>query len=253
VFSFSTCTDCGELLHVTAHAQTVHPGCLSPPWPTKLEALYDRWTGAIAQGNRELEKQLEAQITELESQPPRLLDAALIYAAWGWEVFPLLPLARAAEIAQREGMPLSKVAKRPTTKHGFKDATTDTDEIRQWWERHPDSNIGVATGHLFDVVDVDTHKGGMDSYRRLVAAEDDAGHGPIPDVHGKVATTSGGWHLYVQPMGYGNTADTGKSPLPGIDFRGRGGYVVCPPSWLGRHEERWSWTIKPSPKIRKPK
>jgi hypothetical protein len=229
VFSYSTCTDCGDLLHVTEHAQTVHPGCKRPK-PTRLDLLYGDWNAAIAQGDTVIENELEAQIAELESQPPRLLDAALIYAEWGWPVFPLKPCLKV-----------------PATRNGFKDATTDTAQIRDWWLRHPDSNIGLPTGGMFDVVDIDPRHGGHDSLRRIVAAEDDKGVGPIPDTHGRVATAGGGLHYYIEPTGDPN----GANLLPGIDIRGKGGYVVGPPSWLGEHTSRWSWTVKPSPRIRR--
>ena len=57
------------------------------------------------------------------------LAAALEYAALGLRVFPCLP---------RD--------KRPAVAHGFKEATTDADQIRAWWTRWPDANIGIATG-----------------------------------------------------------------------------------------------------------
>jgi Bifunctional DNA primase/polymerase, N-terminal/Protein of unknown function (DUF2637) len=39
--------------------------------------------------------------------------------------------------------------------HGVKDATTNRARILAWWTRHPQANIGLATGHRFDVLDVD--------------------------------------------------------------------------------------------------
>ena len=36
--------------------------------------------------------------------------------------------------------------KRPYTKNGFKDATTDTDTIRSWWNQYPVAQIGMPTG-----------------------------------------------------------------------------------------------------------
>jgi Bifunctional DNA primase/polymerase, N-terminal len=31
-------------------------------------------------------------------------------------------------------------------RHGFRDATTDPDQIRRWWRRQPDANLAIATG-----------------------------------------------------------------------------------------------------------
>jgi hypothetical protein len=66
---------------------------------------------------------MEATMTET------LLDHALKYAKRGVPVFPLKPRG-----------------KLPLTVKGFKDATTDERQIRAWWDRWPDANIGVPTG-----------------------------------------------------------------------------------------------------------
>jgi hypothetical protein len=153
----------------------------------------------------------------IDAAPPRLLDAALYYASLGWPVFPLRP---------RD--------KRPATRNGFKDATTDADRIRAWWQRHPDANIGLPTGHAFDVIDVDLPDG-VPAFLSLLDTD--------TDVHGRVSTSSGGVHLYVTPTGGGNLAGI----VPGIDYRGAGGYVVAPPSTLGPRGRAWTWTHHPSP------
>lgn len=218
MITYTTCRDCGGLLHST-NSDTVHPLCT--PRPTKAERLAQEWKQAVLTGNIELADQLEQQIEELDTQPPRLLDAALAYASWGWPVFPLKPRS-----------------KQPATKHGFKDATTDRERITAWWTRHPDHNIGLPTGKAFDVIDVDVPTG-IPSYSSML--DDDL----IPDVHGHVATASGGLHLYIPPSGEGNRAGV----MPGIDYRGAGGYVVAPPSTLGPRGRSWSWVTKPSPRI----
>src|SRR5947209_16879997 len=67
-----------------------------------------------------------------------LLKAALRYAARGWAVFPLAPGTK---------VPLKG-------SNGVKDATKNTDQIRSWWTKNPDANIGGCT-----VLDVDTKDG----------------------------------------------------------------------------------------------
>ncbi|HJT94429.1 MAG TPA: bifunctional DNA primase/polymerase, partial [Mycobacterium sp.] len=91
-------------------------------------------------------RNLEQQIKELDAAPPKLLEAAVQYAKWGWPVFPIMAWGKKPAISKEQGG------------NGFKDATTDTDRVRRWWEQHPDHNIGIATGHLFEVIDVDTEK-----------------------------------------------------------------------------------------------
>jgi Bifunctional DNA primase/polymerase, N-terminal len=213
---YTTCRDCGGLLHTT-DGDTVHPLC--KPQPTRIERLVDEWLDLVETGDEKTVAYYKTQIDELNNRPPRLREAALAYAGWGWPVFPLKP-----------------GAKTPATRNGFKDATLDYERIDTWWKRHPDSNIGLPTGHAFDVIDVDVPDGPA-SYTQMVA--DDM----LPDVHGQVATSSGGLHLYIPASGDGNRAGV----LPGIDYRGVGGYVVCPPSTLGERGRAWSWITAPSP------
>lgn len=52
--------------------------------------------------------------------------------------------------------------KRPTTLRGFKDATRDSDLLRELWRYHPGPLIGVPTGEVsgIDVLDIDPRHGG---------------------------------------------------------------------------------------------
>lgn len=243
MFVYTTCRDCGGLLHVT-NSDTVHPGCT--PAPTKVERLSWQWRDAVLADNPHLEARLDSQIKDLEDRPPRLLDAAVQYAEWGWPVFPLRGVGTrcdGGEKCKRAG--ICQCPKKPATRHGLNDATTDTTRVAAWWTTHPDHNIGIATGHAFDVIDIDPPEGTI-SYLELLRKEDpQTGRGQIPDCHGQVATASGGIHLYINATGKGNTTRI----RPGIDYRGQGGYVVAPPSTLGEPGRSWSWTVKPSPVI----
>jgi hypothetical protein len=84
----------------------------------------------------------------------------------------------------------------------------------------PQANIGLATGHLFDVLDVDGPTGAQ-AIRELAAEHGLQRSGPL------VRTGGGGWHFYLAPTGLGNVHLAG---LEHVDWRGRGGYVVAPPS-----------------------
>jgi hypothetical protein len=146
--------------------------------------------------------------------PVNLGGAALCYARIGLAVFPLQ--AR------------SKIPTRGS--HGCKDATTDEDRIIEWWTRRPDANIGIATGRLVDVVDIDGRTGRTSERhnRELFATL---------TVYGRVNTPRPGSHLYVPAQGVGNKAGL----LPGIDYRGIGGYVVAPPSVTD--VGAYAWTV----------
>lgn len=105
-------------------------------------------------------------------------------------------------------------------------ATTDEDQIREWWLRWPDANVGVITSHYGEseallVVDVD-NKGDKHGDQELLRLELEGRE--MPDTY-RVGTPTGGWHLYYRvdaPVRQG--ADVlGR----GLDVRSRGGYVVA--------------------------
>jgi hypothetical protein len=114
--------------------------------------------------------------------------------------------------------------------HGVKDATCNRARVLAWWTRHPQANIGLATGHTFDVLDVDGPAGEA-AIRTLAATHGLHSSGPL------VRTGGGGWHFYLAPTGLGNAQPAG---LEHVDWRGRGGYVVAPPSrHASGHPYQW--------------
>jgi hypothetical protein len=115
--------------------------------------------------------------------------------------------------------------------HGVNDATCNRARILAWWTRHPQANIGLATGHRFDVLDVDGPTGEQ-AIRTLAATHGLQSSGPL------VRTGGGGWHFYLAPTGLGNVCPAG---LAHVDWRGRGGYVVAPPSrHASGHPYQWA-------------
>jgi hypothetical protein len=114
--------------------------------------------------------------------------------------------------------------------HGVKDATTNRARVLAWWTRHAQANIGLATGHAFDVLDVDGPAGAQ-AIQELTAAHGLHSAGPL------VRTGGGGWHFYLAPTDLGNVHPRG---LAHVDWRGRGGYVVAPPSrHASGHPYQW--------------
>lgn len=155
-------------------------------------------------------------------EPPRfsLSLAALWYASQGLHVFPLVPHSKVPY---------------PGT-HGLNEASTDAGQVHAWWDKVPGSNIGIATGHVVDVIDFD----GPDAHAAWgtrYPTWDDA------DVHvlGTVSTPRpGGLHVYLAATGAGNSAGL----VPGVDYRGLGGYVVAPPSLLDEQPGQVAGTYK---------
>lgn len=53
--------------------------------------------------------------------------------------------------------PLIPNDKKPLTKNGFNNATQDIEQIKRWWTKNPDANIGVVSApNGYVVLDVDT-------------------------------------------------------------------------------------------------
>lgn len=157
-----------------------------------------------------------------------MLDWALWYADMGVPVFPI------------------KVGgKRPLTVHGCLDATTDTAQIERWWSEWPHANIGIATGtgeHPLIVLDVDIgHGGGKHGDEALKLLE--IRHGKLPATW-ICRTGGGGMHYYFECDDPSVTI--GTNVLPGLDFRGRGGYVVAPPS-VHSSGSRYEWVEESGP------
>jgi hypothetical protein len=157
-----------------------------------------------------------------------MLEYALQYAKLGWHIFPLKP-----------------GGKTPITQHGVKDATTEEAEIRDWWTRWPNANIGLALGKISGVcaIDIDLDKekdiNGYESLREL---------GELPATVCQ-HTPRGGSHF----LFHAEISPPNKNGLrPGIDIRSDGYYVVLAPSvhpnggvyqWQGGHSP---WDLRPA-------
>lgn len=117
--------------------------------------------------------------------------------------------------------------KRPLTRHGFHDASTDAAIIGSWWSRWSDANIGIPTGAAsgVDVVDVDVHSTGTG----FPAFEQARRAGCVEGWAWLVRTPSGGAHAYFL-RGAAREQRSWQVPGKHIDFRGNGGYIVVPPS-----------------------
>jgi hypothetical protein len=148
-----------------------------------------------------------------------MLEAAIRYANYGWPVFPVQP---------RSKQPYGKT-------NGCLDATTDLVDIHVWWDEFPESNVAIATGQPGpDVLDIDVKAGapGIQTLKKIKLNRLNDG------AFGVARTPSGGYHLYYK----GTDQPNGSLRLHGVDFRGKGGYVVAAPSvleegvymWLGR-------------------
>jgi hypothetical protein len=173
---------------------------------------------------------------ELPAETTPLDEAALLYAARGWQVFPIRP---------RDKTPMIEGG------HGWQDATTEPSTILNWWGRWPTANIGVATGERSGLValDVDLDKGGYQSFLALL---DCLGRPTLLSL--VQGTGGGGFHVLYAWPGYrvGNSAKGLRDQFgPGLDLRGDGGYIVVAPS-IHRSGRRYQWQTEAAPLRRWP-
>ncbi|MCI9093141.1 MAG: AAA family ATPase [Coprobacillus sp.] len=142
-----------------------------------------------------------------------LKESAIQYAKANIRVFPLAPNSKSGQVLRS----------------WKKEATTDIEKIKKWWNTNPNYNIGIATGEGLLVVDVDVkHEAkGIESFD--IYGE----HLPIT---AKVKTPSGGYHFYYYVEGdFKNRVNI----YPGIDIRANNGYVVAPPSVIDGKCYEW--------------
>lgn len=204
--------------------------------------LVEAWRTGDLENGRRLEAELDRLQAEADARKAAvtLHSAALWYASVGLRVFPLSPGTK---------IPFKG-------SNGCNDASTNVDVTNGWWDRDPDANIGLATGHLVDVVDIDGLPGQQSRTQHWCYDETCKQAGSLPqppadwtplcdhdgvfnrierDHIAKVTTPRpGGMHLFVPATGDGNKAGI----FPGVDYRGKGGYVVAPPSVISEEYAR---------------
>ncbi|MBS1213170.1 MAG: Bifunctional primase/polymerase [Proteobacteria bacterium] len=145
-------------------------------------------------------------------------QAALAYLSRGWSVLPFWA---------RDKRPLVSWTE-------YQRRLPTEAEVRAWFAKTPDANVGVVTGTVSQlvVVDIDPAHGGAESLTEI-----EREHGPLPHTL-EVITGGGGRHVYFAHPG--GLVHNRVSLFPGIDVRGDGGCVVAPPS-LHRSGQRYRW------------
>ena len=148
-----------------------------------------------------------SETTTLSDEPN--LTAALDLAAADLPVFPAGP------------------DKRPLFAGWQEKATTDPEQINEWWRIYPGALPAIYVGRAgLIAIDCDRHPDGNDgikAFNQLVSAN----RGKLTNVP-MTKTAGGGAHLFFkQPNG--EALGNGRGELPdGIDVRGVGGYVIAP-------------------------
>lgn len=111
--------------------------------------------------------------------------------------------------------PCVEDGKAPACPNGLYDATTDVEKINGWWQQNPNYNLALCpenAGWLVLDADPGAELGSLD----------------LPPTY-EVESPRGGSHLYYS----GSARSSVQTLAPHLDTRGRGGYVLVPPSRVG--------------------
>ena len=138
--------------------------------------------------------------------PPSMVEYALRYRRRGFSVIPC------------------KRDKRPYLKswQAYQNTKPTEDEIRSWWQEHPDANIAIVCGPVsgVDVLDCDSQEA-YDNLNEFYL--NDSFRTPT-------VKTPKGRHIYFKHQsGLSNAVRA----IKGTDIRTHGGYVIAPPSKNG--------------------
>ena len=129
----------------------------------------------------------------------------------GFHIFPLIPNT-----------------KLPAIKGWQEKATSDPNLAAAWWMKNPDYNIGIHTiDHI--VIDQDIKDGGPEVWNDLVQQREMFDDAPAPTM--TVWTAGGGIHE-VYSLKDGAQVGNRVRKWPGIDIKGKGGYIVGPGSTI---------------------
>jgi Bifunctional DNA primase/polymerase, N-terminal len=150
---------------------------------------------------------------------PGCARAAQVYATLGFPVVPMHTTQPGGGCTCPDEKACPDPGKHPRLRGWQRLATVDPTVVGKWWRRWPQANLALATGRQFDVLDLDGEQG-VEALRAVLSIAPTEHPGPL------ARTGGGGWHLLYAPTGLGNRVKL----LPGMDWRGRGGLIVGPPS-----------------------
>lgn len=179
---------------------------------------------------------------------PDMLAEALEYLRQGYPVFPVCsPLMGAHDHYDRAKKrdapcPPDKRGKNPMVRwKDCQDELPEEWEVRSWWTKWPNANIGFATGSLSGVLVLDAD--GTDARKECLK------RGGLDETRAVWTGKVGGAHFHLAYPG--EEVRNFARRMPGTDLRGEGGYALLPPS-LHTRGARYRWVegtqgVSPAP------
>lgn len=182
-----------------------------------------------------------------ESAEGRLKPGAEWYAKQGWHVLPVHGFDASGKCTCGKTHADPKENGKHPVNSWNTSATTDLNQIEQWWTENKNYNIGVfAKPSGFFVIDIDPRNGGEDSFLKL----EERAQGNLPPT---VEAITGRWYsdkgeavrgrhlIYKCPPNEKFIGNFNKEGLPGIDIK-HNGYILLSPS---RHMSGLTYDWKP--------
>ncbi|MGD0205373.1 MAG: bifunctional DNA primase/polymerase, partial [Dehalococcoidia bacterium] len=154
-----------------------------------------------------------------------ILESALDRARKGALVLPLWWTNEGGACQCPKGANCPSPGKHPRTKHGLDDASSDPSTIEGWWKQWPDANIGERTDFT-PRIDIDLTE----------VADALANDIALPQMTQVVRTPRGGMHIAfacARPI-EGRVLSLRDGRRLG-ELKGARGYVLVPPSAVGKH------------------
>jgi len=155
-----------------------------------------------------------------EGGESRNLEAAFVYLELGWSIIPVHGIVDGACTCGKPDC--GREGKHPRINWDqFKERRATEDEIRGWFTKWPESNVGIVTGSISGicVLDVD----GEEGMTNLINADLE------PPETLTSRTGGGGWH-FIYRLPEGGIRNSAGKIAEKVDIRGEGGYIVVPPS-----------------------
>lgn len=159
---------------------------------------------------------------------PTMLDAALAYAVKGYSVFPIHHMNDDNCSCGKWGCAKGK---HPRITKWQERATTSDSQIKKWWSKWPDDNIGIATGQKSNlvIIDIDPRNDGDKSLKNLINSYDD-----FKSALNTYTVNTGGngtHYYYTYDKPFKPKQKHGDYGLGvGIDVQANGKYIIAPPS-----------------------
>ena len=161
-----------------------------------------------------------------------LLQAAMHYHSLGYQVIPLCTPSTAREGCLQHGRDCRDPGKRPLVTWRSRSAVAHQ-EVREWWLRWPNANIGALVGNGLIVADIDPRNGGWDTVAEFGIC--------LPET--VISLTGGGgehWHFR------GSQGIASQTLGPGLEVLAEGKIAVLPPS-LHPSGQRYQWKAGSDP------